>query len=111
MTKEELRQHRSIKLEICQIERRLEELEPIQRDYYDKVTKLINLYKSKLEQLIASQLKIEKAIETLTPLERELIRLRYIDGYDWLEVSATIHYEASQTYRLHSVALQKLKKL
>ena len=56
-------------------------------------------------------MKIEKALETLTPIERELMRLRYIDGADWTEVAATIHYEWSQTHRIHARALAKIKNL
>lgn len=109
MTKEELRQHRSIKIETCQLKRRIDELEHISQDV-DELKNLIALYHSKLDSLITSQLRIEKAIEVLNSTERELIRLRYIDGYDWLEVSHTIHYELSQTYRIHAIALQKLKQ-
>lgn len=108
MTKEELRQHRSIKMEICQLERRINELKRLGENS-GKVEILLSLYTSKLESLITSQLRIEKAIEVLNPTERELIRLRYIDGYDWIDVSYTIHYEISQTYRIHAIALQKLK--
>ena len=109
MTKEQLRQYRSTKIEICQIERRIAELE---RFGHDDLTKpLRNLYEEKLADLIDGQLKIEKAIESLNPTERELIRLRYIDGADWTEVAATIHYEWTQTHRIHARALDKLKNL
>lgn len=109
MTKEQLRQYQSIKAEISQMERRIEELRGL--GYEDITQPLRDIYQEKLANLIESQLKIEKAIESLNPTERELMRLRYIDGADWTEVAATIHYEWTQTHRIHARALAKIKNL
>lgn len=109
MTKEQLRQYQSIKAEISQIERRIEELKEL--GYEDITQPLRDIYQEKLANLIESQLEIEKAIESLNSTERELMRLRYIDGADWTEVAATIHYEWTQTHRIHARALRKLEKL
>ena len=57
------------------------------------------------------QIKIEKVIETLEPTERTLMRLRYIDGAEWIEVAEAIHYEWTQTHRIHAKALAKIKDL
>ena len=110
MTKDELRQYRSIKIEISQIERRIIELEMHGHDF-EVIEPLRNLYKNKLEKLVALQMRIEKAIESLEPTERELMRLRYIDGAEWLDVAEGIHYEWSQTHRIHARALEKIKNL
>ena len=110
MTKEQLRQYRSIKIETSQLERRITELELLGHDY-DVVQPLRDLYREKLQALIDGQLRIEKAIDDLNPTERELMRLRYIDGVDWTEVAATIHYEWTQTHRIHARALAKIKNL
>lgn len=109
MTKEQLRQYRSIKIEASQIERRIAELEGC--GHYDITDPLRVLYRKKLEELVAVQLRIEKAIESLNPTERELMRLRYIDGVDWTEVAATINYEWAQTHRVHARALRKISNL
>ena len=110
MTKEQLRQYRSIKIEASQIERRLKEMESRTDDV--GVTKALqDLYREKLATLVEGQLRIEKAIEGLNPTERELMRLRYIDGVDWTEVAETIHYEWAQTHRVHARALAKIKNL
>ena len=110
MTKEQLRQYRSIKIEICQLERRIEELEGL--GYGENITlPLRELYRNKLADLIEGQLRIEKAIESLNPTERELIRLRYIDGAEWFDVAETINYEWAQTHRVHARALAKIKNL
>ena len=109
MTKEQLRQYRSIKIEVSQIERRIEELEGVGQP--DILQPLQDLYREKLEELVSGQLRIEKAIEDLNPTERELLRLRYIDGAEWTEVAETIHYEWTQTHRIHARALAKIKNL
>lgn len=110
MTKEELRQYRSIKLEISQIERRIVELERGGCDN-DVTQPLRDLYREKLKTLVEEQMKIEQAIASLPPTERELMRLRYIDGADWLEVAASIHYEWTQTHRIHARALRLMNNL
>ena len=109
MTKEQLRQYRSIKIETSQIQRRIAELEGC--GHYDITDPLRALYQQKLEELVSGQLRIEKAIEDLNPTERELMRLRYIDGAEWTEVAETIHYEWTQTHRIHARALAKIKNL
>ena len=110
MTKEELRQYRSIKIEICQIERRMEEMEG-RSDDVGVMNALRELYRAKLQELVDCQIRIEQAIESLSPTERELMRLRYIDGAEWMDVAETIHYEWTQTHRIHAKALAKIKNL
>ena len=110
MTKEELRQYRSIKLEICQTERRLEELEVL--GYDEEIIGPIRVYyRKRLTDLVNTQLRIEHALEVLDPTERELMRLRYLDGAEWVDVAETIHYEWTQTHRIHARALEKIKSL
>lgn len=110
MTKEELRQYRSIKNEVCQIERRIKDLEDL-NTHPDITEPLRDLYRQKLQALVDLQLRIEQAIESLTSTERELMRLRYIDGADWTEVAAEIHYEWTQTHRIHARALGKIMNM
>lgn len=112
MTKEQLRQYRSMKIEISQIRRRIVDLEQMGNEYDREILQpLRDLYNDKLQNLVIGQLKIEKAIESLNPTERELMRLRYIDGAEWTEICATIHYEWTQTHRIHARALNKIKNL
>ena len=110
MTKEQLREYRSIKIEVSQIERRIEELEGLEHEA-DIAKPLRELYREKLASLIEGQLRIEKAIEELNPTERELIRLRYIDGAEWIDIAEAIHFEWAQTHRIHAKALAKIKNL
>jgi DNA-directed RNA polymerase specialized sigma subunit len=110
MTKEQLRQYRSMKIEICQLEERIINLEMM--GHNDDITQpLRDKYREKLQVLIDGQLKIEDAIESLDPIERELMRLRYIDGAEWTDIMEVIHYEWTNTHRIHSRALNKIKNL
>ena len=72
---------------------------------------LKDLYALRLKELVNLQCRIEQAIESLTSTERELLRLRYIDGADRTEVAATIHYEWTQTHRIHAGALAKISNI
>lgn len=132
MTKERLRQYRELKREKAQIEEKIEELEgvmyaPRGTNYEEKIraqsktgsiTEVLHeqhealerLYNAKLVELNACLLEIETAIESLTDsTERQLMRLRYIDGLTWEEVAVALSYGWTQTHRLHSRALEKLR--
>lgn len=111
MTKEQLRQYRALKKEHTRIEQRLRNLEKLDECDPEIIRPLKELYASKLEELVAAILAIENAIESLDPVERELVRLRYADGLPWFKVQAAINYSEQQTHRIHSRVLQKLKKL
>lgn len=73
----------------------------LEREYIQKLTKL----NTEIKQ-------IEKAITALDDsAERQLMRVRYIDGKTWEEVYASIGYSRSQTHRIHTRALKKLQKI
>jgi DNA-directed RNA polymerase specialized sigma subunit len=111
MTKEQLRKYRTIKKEHSQIEQRLRNLEKRPESEAEVLQPLREFYRAKLTELGEEQLRIERAIETLDPVEKDLIRLRYIDGLPWHRVAVGIQYSEAQTYRIHGDALRKLKKL
>lgn len=69
---------------------------------------LLERYQEKLEELREEVLRIEEAIETLEPIERMLMRYRYIEGLTWEEVAVAINYSWMQMHRIHSRALSKL---
>ena len=111
MTKEQLRKYIPLIKEKAQIEQRLQRLERSPDTEAELLEPLRAFYKEKLAELVALQLDIEHAIETLEPIERELVRLRYIDGKDWYQICMAINYEWAQTHRIHARALRKLGKL
>lgn len=75
-----------------------------------KQDELERLYQQKLADLIEEQLRVEKAIESLEPVERMLMRCRYIEGLTWEEVAVAISYSWMQMHRIHSRALDKLSE-
>lgn len=111
MTKEQLRNFQSLKREHRRLEQRLRVLERRPESEEATLRPLREFYKAKLDELTKAQLEIERAIETLTPTERDLIRLRYLDERPWHRVASEIHYSEAQARRLHEDILEKLKKL
>lgn len=78
---------------------------------------LIDKHEKLLERYIAQRLKleilreeIENAIEQLDPRARKLMRLKYIEGLTWEEVSIKMAYSERQTHRIRLEALNQLQK-
>lgn len=132
MTKERLRQYQQLKREKDMLEEKLVELEstmaspriqkldgmpqgqPQGGSLMDMLVEqhltLKNMYASKLRELNDTLMDIETAIESLTdPTERNLMRLRYIDGLKWEELTIAIGYSWQQTHRIHARALERLR--
>ena len=65
-------------------------------------------YWEQLEKLASAAAAIEDLIETLSPLERRLMRCRYIEGKSWEAVCIAINYSWRRTHELHAAALDKL---
>lgn len=76
---------------------------------------LEDLYRSKLMAKNAQLLAVEQAIEALKdPAERLIMRYRYIDGHGWRKVCELMRpkgYSERSVYRLHGLALLKLKEV
>jgi len=54
---------------------------------------------------------IEYAVQTLqSPLEREILRLRYFDGKMWIEIGRLVGYEEGHCRRLRNSACAALSK-
>lgn len=132
MTKEQLRAYRDLKTEHDLLSQKLEELETelygIQAQrldgmphsnregssdktdiLLDRKTLLHARYMVKKVELAKAVLAIEDAIEKLTPRERTLIRLYYIDGLTWEQVAVKMNYSWRQVHRIHGAALAQLK--
>ena len=79
-------------------------------DLVAQAEELRSRYHRCIEELTAAQLEVEKIIETLEPREREIFRLRYIDGAKWEDICVIMSYSWRQVHRAHSAALQKLEE-
>lgn len=132
MDKQTLHNHRSMELEIQQLNELIEMIDA--RIHAAKTTNLSlspkgdgfshdaisasiarleslrALYNSKWDKLIDTRAEIELAIDCLEPHERLLIRYRYIDGLDWGNVAKRLNYSYRHTTRLHGEILKKLLK-
>lgn len=73
-----------------------------------KVADLSRMLECKQQALIYQRAQIETAIEQLDPVERRLIRLRYVRGLSWERVCVEINYSWRETHRKHSEALKKM---
>ena len=76
-----------------------------------RVSEIINLrelYERKRNEISEAMLAIENAIEGLEPVERTLLRYRYIYGMTWEQVSVAMNYSWRQTHKIHARALDKL---
>ena len=132
MTKERLRQYQQLKREKDMLEEKLVELESAMTSpriqkldgmpqgqhqggslmdlLVEQHLALKAMYASKLRELNDTLLDIETAIESLTDAtERNLMRLRYIDGLRWEEVTVFVGYSWQQTHRIHARALERLR--
>ena len=75
-----------------------------------EMERLRKLYERKVRDIDAECAEIEKAIERLEPIERRLIRYRYIDCLTWEKICVKIGYSWANTHRLHKLILRKLEK-
>ena len=80
-------------------------------DLVAQAEELRSRYRRCIEELTAAQLEVEKIIEKLEPREREIFRLRYIDGAKWEDICTIMSYSWRQIHRAHSAALQKLEEV
>lgn len=131
MTKEELKQSIYIREELADIRASLEVLEaalyapraqaltgmPGGSKREGSLIETLSARHMELEQQVervkadleAELARIETAIESVPhPLHRKLLRLRYIKGLGWEEVSVKMKYSWRQTHRMHSDALQSI---
>lgn len=130
MTKERLRNYRTLLKEKEILEQQIETVEAtlfnpkIQRikqtpgvrsvgnaveDLAAKHMELIDLYQDKLTGIATELIEIERAIDALPPTERNLMRLYYINGKTWESVCVSIGYSWKQVHRIHGRALDMLK--
>lgn len=131
MTKKELLSYRSIKKELNDLEKRIEELrkdarspkgisysdmprgrgEPIsaQQRYIEQLEELSNMYEERKAKLVKTQIAIERAISSLPSELRLLMQYRYIDGMRWEEIAEIMHISIGTFHNWHNKALLLLK--
>lgn len=101
MTKHDLQTYRDTEQELRNLKRLEKEVGELDED----AARVLALSKQQLTEKLQ---RIEDAIASLDPTERDLLRLRYIAGYSWTKVARYIHYSRTATFDIHVKALQKL---
>ena len=76
----------------------------------EKRKELQRRYTAMLVDLDAEQLTVEDAIRSLPEKEQKVLRCYYLEGMTWEEVCVAVNYSWRQTHRLHSAALERLRK-
>lgn len=131
MTKEELKEYIETKREIKIIEEKIEFLEEkktsIKSMVIDDMPKpepeqdrlgellgeiegLIEQYNKKQDKLFKQQMKIEKCIDKLEDsIDRNIMRLKYIDGYTWERICVMLNYSWNGIHKKHRKILDKIR--
>jgi DNA-directed RNA polymerase specialized sigma subunit len=127
MTKQELYSIYGLSQRIGQKQRQLEELKAkassIELSYAERVqTSQVNNSMAIVDNMIELEQLIDKDLEemykkrreayslirTLSGTERDVMELRYIQGYKWEEIAVKLDISYRHTTRLHGQALEKL---
>lgn len=132
MTKEQLQNARAIYLLICTYVNELNELRLIAystpiasykeaigsapgtnqsktENFVLRITEYEEKIKETMQKYVEEKEKIASAIDSLQDLtERAILRMRYINGLTFKEISQNINYTRSRTYEIHDEALRKI---
>ena len=74
------------------------------------IEELINIYREKELKLIKQQIHIENAIDNLDdPTDRNIIRLKYIDGHTWERICVILNYSWNGIHKKHRKILEKIR--
>lgn len=65
---------------------------------------------AKIDELINLRLDIEDAISGLPSCDRELIRLRYVEGWPWEKIAVELHYTYHHVLKKHGWILARMKR-
>lgn len=131
MTRKDLQDFRKLIIERASLQNQIKELDAqIQHitpsygaqprggksaDNADKILKLVELkkdYECKDNNIADRQIKIEAVINQLAdPVERAVLRLRYISNMSWTDIQIAVNYERAQTFRVHTKAIKNFEKI
>ena len=114
MTKQDLKDYRSILCEIAELERLAKAQEEKQAASVSPFASLvcerrIASYRRDLDELTAARERIERAVNALPSLERRVIRLKYFEGLSWSDVAVRTCY--SEDYVRKSLCVSAFKKM
>ena len=79
----------------------------------DDVIRLLELEERRRQQIIDLELRLEDVeswIDSLSPQQARVMRLRYVDGLSWRQVARRCHYSCDWVRHMHSDLLNELNK-
>lgn len=79
--------------------------------YIERLEELSALYEAKKLELQADAIRVERAILFLPSEHAALMRLRYVDGKKWEQVTEELFISATKSKRLHREALKILENV
>lgn len=75
-----------------------------------EIEELLNIYNEKQIRLIKQQMKIEDVIDKLEEsTDRNIMRLKYIDGYTWERICVIMNYSWNGIHKKHRKILEKIR--
>lgn len=81
----------------------------------EKIAKMRELFAQEIEvceaqikEAQAFKVAVNEAMENLTPVQRDVIRLRYVDGHNWLYIGFKLAMDESNARRHERAACEKL---
>ena len=88
-------------------------LKPLNVEELEKAIEVLNMkFHDRYLQSLKEKQAIEDAIDSLNnPVERTLMRLRYIEALEFINICHEIGYERSRTYYYHVEALEKINDI
>jgi len=79
---------------------------------FERIYELESIINREVDSLVDTKVEIETAISQLNDRRyREILRLRYIEGKTFEQISVDLNYSWRQTCRLHGRALLKMEEL
>lgn len=107
MTKYDWREYQTLKAEIDELTVLVRKIDRLGYESDD----LADTYAKRKRALSERLRAMEEALQVLDPIERRLMRMRYIDGLAWTAIETRLHYSHAQVHRIHGIALTKLRDL
>jgi DNA-directed RNA polymerase specialized sigma24 family protein len=77
----------------------------------DGVVSEIRDISERMQVLYAKKNYVESFIKQLETTERRIIRLRYLEGKKFWQISQVIHYSKTETWRLHQEILERMERM
>ncbi len=80
-------------------------------DMVSTLSDLETTYIQKSNELMRKMIEIERSINTLEPMERVVVRKRYMECKPWETICVEMNYGYRGILKVHSRILQKLRKI